>query len=242
MQLVENHPARSRGKPLRVRNKGPLLAKTPPFQGDPCITHAESMWGWNFMFPGMAASQWGPSEAQCWEECCWLQILGWPGMKQWLCMLQGILQSMRSPRLCWALFILHVICNRGVRKISDFKYSGELLPCSTEHTTSPVLLEHIRSRRDFTFISSQWKWKSLYSLLCQMTRVAWVTKYQFHYASFLTYSFTYSFIQQMLLSACNVSDIFLELGIHESTNQEKNSYPSGTYVVSMQWVVVLCRF
>lgn len=45
-----------------LRNKGPLIAKTPPFRGDPCITHAESMWGWNTMFSGMAASQWIQSE------------------------------------------------------------------------------------------------------------------------------------------------------------------------------------
>lgn len=60
---------------FRLRKKGPLIAKTPPFRGDPCITHAESMWGWNTMFSGMAASQWIQSEAWCWEEQCWPHIL-----------------------------------------------------------------------------------------------------------------------------------------------------------------------
>ena len=52
-----------RTNPIRLRNEGPLVAITPPFQGDPCITHPESMWGWNTVFSGMAASQWIQSEA-----------------------------------------------------------------------------------------------------------------------------------------------------------------------------------
>lgn len=39
-----------RANPFRLRNEGPLVAKTPPFRGDPCITHARSMWGWNTVF------------------------------------------------------------------------------------------------------------------------------------------------------------------------------------------------
>lgn len=32
-----------RANHFSLRHEGPLVTKTPPFQGDPCITHAESM-------------------------------------------------------------------------------------------------------------------------------------------------------------------------------------------------------
>lgn len=71
----------------------------------------------------------------------------WPQMKQWLCMLQGILLSMRSPWLCWAFFTQPVIYNWGVRKGKDFKYPREPIPCPAEwssfsHCAIPLPTEH----------------------------------------------------------------------------------------------------
>lgn len=65
----------------------------------------------------------------------------WPRMKQWLCMLQGILLSMRSPWLYWAFFTQPVISNWGVRKGKDFKYPREPIPCPTEWSSfsSPAI-------------------------------------------------------------------------------------------------------
>lgn len=112
----------------------------------------------------------------------------WLRMKQWLCMLQGILLSMRSPWLFWAFFTKPVIYNWGVRKGRDFKYFGELSPCPTEWSSSSPAIPlptntGLRFGEAFTSSHSAVEMHIAARLLCQRTCVAQVTKHWFRYIS-----------------------------------------------------------
>lgn len=128
----------------------------------------------------------------------------WPWMKQWLCMLQGILLRMRSPRLCWAFFTQPVICNGGVR---EGKYPRETFPCPTEWScfstpAVPLPTEHWPQIQGWVLahVSPLEKGTLPQGLFCQKTCVARMTKCQFHFASssWSLYPFTYSLIQPLM--------------------------------------------
>lgn len=113
----------------------------------------------------------------------------WPQMKQWLCMLQGILLNMRSPRLCWAFFTQPVIYNRRVRKSNDLKYPREPFPCPTEWSifSSPAvpLPTECWPPTQEGFTSSFYAVEMLIAAWFTLSRtcVALVTKYQFYHIS-----------------------------------------------------------
>lgn len=152
----------------------------------------------------------------------------WPRMKQWLCMLQGILLSMRSPWLCWAFFTQPVIYNWGVRKSKDFKYPRDPIPCPTEWSSisssaSPLPIEHWSRIQGGFYLKSVCSrnapaWFSLSEDLCGPSDQTSIPLCPIFLISPFPYLTTYS-INVYWIFAYHVPDIILVPGAHEWTNQ-----------------------
>lgn len=130
----------------------------------------------------------------------------WPRMKQWLCMLQGILLSMRSPRLRWAFFTQPVIYNRGLRKSNDFKYPRECFPGPTEWSSFsspavPLPTEHWPPiQAGFTSCVSAVEMQIAARFALPKDPYGLSDKTSFpSYLIFLISSFMYSFIRQIFI-------------------------------------------